>query len=88
MATNVDVTNNDNIGLGGNSSGLYLKVINSEAKGAQNDTLTITDASLVIAALLYDDTTGVIDAATISTNVLTLTTAATGTVSGLVVFQK
>lgn len=57
------------------------------AKAAQNDTITITNASEVISVHLYDTTTGVIDAPTVVANVITLTTAATGTVTGQIVYK-
>lgn len=74
--------------MGGISNkGWRLGFIDSAAKAAQNDTLTITNASSVGAVLLHDDTTGVIDAGTVAASVITLTTAATGTVSGTIIYK-
>jgi len=87
-ATNVDVVITDYIGIGGNASGIKLGVVDSKAKGAQNDTITISNASSIIVAELYDDTTGVLDPATISSNILTMTGVTTGTVSGTVLFKE
>ena len=76
-------------GIGGSS--WKLGFVDSAAKAAQNDTLTITNADSIDgvgAVLLHDDTTGVIDAGTVSRNVVTLTTVATGNVSGVIVYKS
>jgi len=88
MTTNVAVVITDNIGIGGNASGKRLGVVDSAAKGAQNDTLTISNASSIVVAELYDDTSGVLDPATISSNVITLTGSTTGHVSGTIVYKE
>jgi len=86
--TNVDLAVKELNPLGGaTNAGEKIGLVDSAAKAAQNDTLTVSNASTVISVLLHDDTTGVIDAGTISSNVITLTTAATGTVSGIIIYK-
>ncbi len=75
------------IGIGGNADGIKLWVIDSAAKAAQNDKLEITNASTVITALLVTDTAGAAETHTISGNTITLTSATTGTVSGIIVYK-
>jgi len=75
-------------GIGGSS--WKLGFVDSATKAGQNDTLTISNADSVAgigSVHLHDDTTGVMDAGTVSGAVITLTTAATGTVSGVVVYK-
>lgn len=67
--------------------GYKIDYINGAIKASQSDTLTLSGATTIVWALLTDDTTGVIDAVTLSTNVITLTGATTGTVSGIVYYQ-
>jgi hypothetical protein len=51
-------------------------------KAAQNDVLTVTDLTAVTGAFIQF-ASGAIDTMTLSTNVITLTSATTGVVSGL-----
>ena len=64
-----------------------LGYLNSAVKAAQNDTVTVTNATTVEWACLTIDADGTEEAVTISSNVITLTDATTGNVSGLVVYQ-
>lgn len=61
--------------------------IDSAAKAAQNDTWTVKNASEVMQAIVTDDSAGTLDAVTISTNVLTLTGAATGAATGRIIYR-
>jgi len=66
---------------GANTKGQRIGKIDSVAKAAQNDTVTITNASTVDAVEVIsciDDTTGAFEAHTISNNVVTMTSATTG----------
>jgi len=67
--------------------GNRIDYINGVTKVAQNDTLTITGAATIEWALITDDTTGAVDEVTLSTNVITLTAATTGTVSGIIYYK-
>jgi len=72
---------------GTGNDGTKLGYLDSETKAAQNDTITITNANEVKSAILEIDATGVSEPNTKSTNVITLTSATTGAVSGLVVYR-
>jgi hypothetical protein len=72
---------------GTDGEGRKWSYVNGAAKATQNDTLTLSSAGEVVWAIITDDTTGAIDAVTISGNVITLTGTNTGTVSGIVVFK-
>ena len=86
--TNVNVTAGRLAELGGaTNSGVKIGFVDSGAKAAQNDTWTVSNATTVLAAFVADDSAGTLDAVTISGNVLTLTGAATGATSGLIIFK-
>lgn len=63
---------------GASNSGERLGWIDSAAKAAQNDTLTILNGDLVQVLSVIDDTTGAWEDHTVSGNVITLTTVTTG----------
>ena len=86
--TNTNVTAGRVAELGGASnSGLKIGFVDSAAKAAQNDTWTVKNATTVVAAFVHDDSAGTMDAVTISANALTLTGAATGAASGIIIFK-
>jgi hypothetical protein len=88
-ATNTNVVAVEPSPLGGASNaGMRIGYIDSGAKAAQNDTWTVTNASVVLMAIVTDDSAGTADAVTIAANVLTLTGAATGAASGLVIYKE
>ena len=88
MTTNTNLVAVRVLPLGGaDLKGIKLGWIDSGAKAAQNDTWTVTNAAEIIFALPSLDSTGVIDAPTIATNVITLTTSGTGATSALVLFR-
>lgn len=60
------------------SKGRRLGIIDSVAKAAQNDTVTITNASSVQVVSAIDDTTGAFETHTVSGAVITMTSATTG----------
>lgn len=72
---------------GANMSGYLLGFLESATKAAQNDTVTVTNAEEVKWATLTIDADGSEEAVTISDNVITLTGATTGAVSGLVYYR-
>jgi hypothetical protein len=87
-ATDVKATVTEIAPLGGaNNAGYRLGYLNSAAKAAQNDTVTITNASSVEWGVLTIDADGTEEAITISGNTLTLTDSTTGAVSGLVWYK-
>lgn len=87
--TNVNVTAKEIRPLGGiDNEGYKLGIIDSGAKAAQNDTWTVKNASDVSMAVVTDDSAGTLDACTISDNVITLTGAATGAATGLIVYKE
>lgn len=69
------------------NAGLKLGFLNSPVKAAQNDTVTVTNATTVEYAILTIDADGTEESVTISANVITLTDSTTGNVSGLVVYR-
>jgi len=86
--TDVDVAGDRILENGGTgSAGQKVMYIDGAAKAAQNDTLTITNANTVLLAILQIDATGAAEPNTKSTNVITLTSATTGTVSGIVYYK-
>ena len=89
MATNTNLAVTELSPLGGiTNSGLKLGIIDSGAKAAQNDTWTITNASVVVLAWPTLDATGAAENHTIATNIITLT-GATGTAcSGLILYKE
>jgi len=86
--TNVDIATTIELPQTSLDGGGYkIDYVNGATKAAQNDTITITGATTVEWALLTDDTTGAVDEVTLSTNVITLTAATTGTVSGIIYYK-
>lgn len=69
------------------NAGWKLGVLRSTTKAAQNDTVTITNAAEVHDADLRIVATGAAEPNTLSTNVITCTSATTGNVRGLVVYR-
>ena len=69
------------------NSGIRIGFLDSATKAAQNDTVTITNATTVEWAILTIDADGSEEAVTISGNVITLTDATTGAVSGIVLYK-
>ena len=88
MATNTNLVATQLFPLGGaTNDGLKLGWVDSGAKGAQNDTWTITNASAVLFFAGSLDATGAAEPNTVATNVITLT-GATGTAcSGFVLYK-
>lgn len=72
---------------GATNSGYKVGFIDSAAKAAQNDTLTVTNADAIAWAGISNDGAGTFDAVTIATNVITLTGATTGACSGLIFYK-
>jgi hypothetical protein len=88
MATNTNVTAIEICPLGGaTNSGYKLGFIESAAKAAQNDTWTVSNASAIKLIVPIDDSDGLLEIATISTNIVTLTSASTGAASALIVYK-
>ena len=86
--TNTNVTAGRIAELGGaTNSGIKIGFVDSAAKAAQNDTWTVKNATTVLYASINDDSDGTDAAPTISTNVITLTTTATGAASGIIIFK-
>lgn len=71
---------------GANSKGHKQGVIVSAVKVAQNDTITFPDVSQVLHVNLVIVATGVAEPATISGNVITLTSATAGPVRGIITY--
>ena len=63
---------------GSDNNGNKLVLIDSVAKAAQNDTVTVTNANSIQVISAIDDTTGAFEAHTVSGNVITMTSATTG----------
>jgi len=88
MATNTNVIAVEIMPqAGSNNSGWKLGWVDSGAKAAQNDTWTVKNAKEVKWAVLTTDADGVADPVTISTNILTLTSATATPASGLILFR-
>lgn len=86
--TNVNVTAGRLAELGGASnSGLKIGFVDSGAYAAQNDTWTVKNASEVIWCACTTDADGVANPATISGNVITLTSATATAASGFIIFK-
>ena len=86
--TNVNATVTPVSPLGGaTNAGFKLGFLDSAAKAAQNDTVTVTNAVEVAWATLTIDADGTEEAVTLSTNVITCTDSTTGDVSGLVWYK-
>ena len=87
--TNVNAALKELCPLGGaDGAGRKIGFLDSATKAAQNDTVTITNATVVDYAILTIDADGTEEAVTISSNEITLTDATTGAVSGLVVYRN
>ena len=85
---NVNVTAGRIAELGGASnSGIKIGFINSGAYATQNDTWTVKNAKEVVWAVCTTDADGVANPCTISTNVITLTSATATDASGFVIFK-
>lgn len=88
MTTNVNAVVKEIAPLGGATLGGYkLGWLVATAKAAQNDTITVTNASLIDTAFLQITATGAAEGNTKSTNVITLTSATTGNVQGLIIYK-
>lgn len=86
--TNVNVTVEQLLGAAGaGNDGKKIGFIKSADKAAQNDTLTVTNADEVVFADLKTDADGVADPATLSTNVITLTSATASAASGTIIYK-
>lgn len=72
---------------GADAKGRKIAFIDSATKAAQNDTVTVGNADEVVWAALTIDATGASEPYTISGNVITLTSATTGAVSGVVLYR-
>jgi hypothetical protein len=87
-ATNTNVTVVEVAPLGGATLGGYkMGYLVSGAKAAQNDTLTVTNATLVDFVDLQTIADGVADPCTISANVITMTSATATACKGLVFYK-
>ena len=86
--TNVNAAVTELVPLGGaTNSGWKIGYLEATVKAAQNDTVTVTNASEVLTALIQIDATGVAEANTLSVNVITCTSATTGSVRGVVIYR-
>ena len=72
---------------GSDNSGRRISVVSGSTKAAQNDTLTVLNASTVSSVYLVIDASGVHEPVTVSGNVITLTSVTTGTVSGTIIYN-
>ena len=86
MATNTNVNVRKIDGPGSSKYNYKIGYIDSGAKAAQNDTWTIKNIKKLIDIFPKDDTTGAFETHTISSNVVTLTSATTGAKSALVIY--
>jgi hypothetical protein len=88
MTTNTNAVAIEIAPLGGATLGGYkLGWLVTTAKAAQNDTITITNASTVYQAFLQIAASGVADTNTISTNVITCTGGTATSVKGLLIYK-
>lgn len=87
--TNISTTVIELNPIGGSPlEGWLVGLLVSTAKAAQNDTVTITNASEIhTASKLGVVATGASETKTISSNVITLTSATTGAVDGIVIYK-
>jgi len=90
-AVNTNVAMAEVAPIGGTpQTGWRIGFIDSVAKASLDDTITISNAGAVAgvgSVIMADDSTGVMEAGTISGNVVTLTTAETGATSGLIIYK-
>jgi hypothetical protein len=70
-----------------NLEGWKLGFLASATKAAQNDTVTITNATEIKHVSVTLDATGAAESSTKATNVITLTANTTGAVSGLILYR-
>ena len=88
MTTNTNLAATELNPVGGTTNaGFKLGFIDSGAKAAQNDTWTITNATVVKLAWPTLDATGAAETHTISGNIITLT-GGTGTACSALVLYK
>jgi len=92
MATNVNVRAQILYPqAGADLKGRRLALIDSVAKAAQNDTVTVTNASSVATIQVLsaiNDATGEWESHTVSNNVITLTSATTGAKTLMVLIKE
>jgi len=70
------------------SNGLKMGYIKGVTKAAQNDTVTITNVNaIVLVTGLCTDAAGAAETRTFTSNVITCTSATTGTVSGTIYYR-
>jgi hypothetical protein len=86
--TNVNLVATELAQNGGTNNGGYrMGYIDSGAKAAQNDTWTVTNASTVLLVFATVDATGAAEPHTLSTNVVTLTSATATACSAFVIYK-
>jgi len=83
---NVSVKELSPSGLATNE-GVKIGYITAGAKAAQNDTWTVKNAKSIVLAFPTVDATGASGTYTVSTNVITLTSATTGAHSAFVIYK-
>lgn len=85
--TDVEATVTELVPIGGaTNAGYKIGYLAAQTKAAQNDTVTIKNATAVIHADLQIVATGASETNTLSSNTITLTSATTGSVRGLVIY--
>ncbi len=72
---------------GASNAGRKMGYLSSTTKAAQNDTVTIGNAKEVVFADLQIVATGAAEPYTVSTNVITLTSATAGAVKGIIYYR-
>jgi len=82
---NASVTELSPIG-GATNAGVRIGLLGSTVRAAQNDTITVTNASEVVIALLRD-TDDTLETMTYATNVITMTRNDTTNVLGIVIYK-
>jgi len=89
MADNINCTVTKFYPIGGTpNNGYKIGFLDAETKAAQDDTLTVTNASTIKwCAIEEDGTLGTDEEYSVSGNVITLTSDNTGTISGIIVYQ-
>lgn len=86
--TNVNATVTELNPIGGKTNdGYFLGYLPSTARAAQNDTITITNCSKVVIAMLRD-TDDTLETMTYNDNVITMTRIDSTNVTGLVLCKK
>lgn len=84
--TNATVTELSPLG-GATNSGLKIGLLPATAKAAQNDTVTVTNATEIVDVNLRIDATGAAEPYTLATNVITATSATATSVRGIVYYR-